>query len=111
MADFEGQGNVFPDVAVGQKFKVLENGADFPPEYGQIFIFELGQVVIVDDQRTGIGPEVACDQAQKGGFAGAGRTSEKDELPRGNGQGKVDNGWNIAEFFSEALGSNHYSVN
>src|SRR5258706_291247 len=71
----------------GEEVEALEDEADLgAAHFGAFGVGEFGEVGAVDEDRAGGGVGEAAEDVEKGGFSGAGRAYDGDELAGGDGE-------------------------
>ena len=91
--DFQRKGHIARHRAVGQQVKLLEHHADVLPRFSQFGGAHRGQIPAVHQHAAGIGALQQVNQAQQGGFAGAGIAHQAEDFALFDGQvGRLDGG-------------------
>ena len=78
----QGEGNVFPNAALGKNHKILKNNRHIPAQEVQAFLGQAVQIVPGNERDTFLNGQRTMQKTQKGRFAGSGRAGHHDEFSR-----------------------------
>lgn len=111
--DLQREGDVAGNRALHQQVVALEDDADLPAVFGELPAPEGGEVPSVNGDRAGSGCFQQGDAPQEGGFAGAGKSDDSENISVPDLGGDAPEGFHFTGFcmigLSQVLNGYHSS--